>query len=197
MTIAERFPEMAGYLDDFVAVCRRLYARGFVCAYDGNVSLRVGEYILVTPTHLCKGDVQADALIVVDREGRVIFGERRPSSELKVHLAVYAAQPDARAVVHAHPLYATALYRDERSPATALLMEAEESLGTVPLLPFIDHGTQALANAVGSAMASAHACVMERHGTVTSGRTLWDAYFLTESLERLAKTESILATANF
>ena len=142
MMLTERFPEFAPHLDGFVAVCHRLYEQGFVCAWDGNVSLRVGEHILVTPTHLCKGDVRVEDLIVV--------------------------------------------------------MEAAESLGAVPLVPFIDHGTQALADAVGRAMRpEVRACVMERHGAVTCGRSLEEAYFLTESLERLAKTETILATVNF
>lgn len=198
MMLRERFPEFAPHLEEFVAVCHRLYEQGFVCAWDGNVSLRVGEKILVTPTHLCKGDVRVEDLIVVDRAGRQLFGERRPSSELKVHLAVYAAKPETSAVVHAHPLYATALYRAGRLPQTALLMEAAESLGAVPLVPFIDHGTQALADAVGRVMPpEVRACVLERHGTVTCGRSLEEAYFLTESLERLAKTETILATVNF
>lgn len=198
MMLTERFPEFAPHLEEFVAVCHRLYEQGFVCAWDGNVSLRVGEHILVTPTHLCKGDVRVEDLIVVDRAGRQLFGERRPSSELKVHLAVYAAKPEISVVVHAHPLYATALYRAGRLPQTALLMEAAESLGAVPLVPFIDHGTQALADAVGRAMRpEVRACVLERHGAVTCGRSLEEAYFLTESLERLAKTETILATVNF
>ena len=115
-----------------------------------------------------------------------------------MHLSVYAAKPEISAGVHAHPLYATALYRAGRLPQTALLMEAAESLGAVPLVPFIDHGTQALADAVGRAMPpEVRACVLERHGTVTCGRSLEEAYFLTESLERLAKTETILATVNF
>lgn len=94
---------------------------------------------------------------------------RQPSSELKVHLAVYAAKPEISAVVHAHPLYATALYRAGRLPQTALLMEAAESLGAVPLVPFIDHGTQALADAVGRAMTpgGARLCAgASRHGDV-------------------------------
>lgn len=198
MMLTERFLEFAPHLEGFVAVCHRLYEQGFVCAWDGNVSLRVGEQILVTPTHLCKGDVRVEDLIVVDRAGRQLFGERQPSSELKVHLAAYAAKPEISAVVHAHPLYATALYRAGRLPQTALLMEAVESLGAVPLVPFIDHGTQALADAVGRVMPpEVRACVLERHGTVTCGRSLEEAYFLTESLERLAKTETILATVNF
>lgn len=198
MMLRERFPEFATHLEEFVAVCHRLYEQGFVCAWDGNVSLRVGEQILVTPTHLCKGDVRVEDLIVVDRAGCQLFGERQPSSELKVHLAVYAAKPEISTVVHAHPLYATALYRAGRLPQTALLMEAVESLGAVPLVPFIDHGTQALADAVGRVMPpEVRACVLERHGTVTCGRSLEEAYFLTESLERLAKTETILATVNF
>lgn len=194
MSIGDSFPEMVPSLPSFINICHRLYEKEFVCAYDGNVSMRFDDHILVTPTHLCKGDVAEDDLIVVDLSGAQVYGKRRPSSELKVHLAVYARQPETRCVIHAHPLYATAVYREGRKVRTALLMEAEMSLGTVPVVPFIAPGSQALADAVGEAMAGdVRACVMEKHGVVTSGETLETTYFLLESLERLAKTEMIVA----
>lgn len=199
-TLAEEFPALAEQVQTMLAVCHRLYEKGFVIAYDGNVSVRIGDHILVTPTHLSKGAVQEEDLIVVDLRGDVCFGNRKPSSELRLHLALYEKKPTCRAIVHAHPLYATTIYRRGRAPEISCLMEAALSLGEhVPLVPFADHGTQALADAVGAAMREEDvcACVLERHGTVTVGDDLWQAYFRTESLERLAHTETILATANF
>lgn len=198
-TWMQDFPALAERAEDFLRVCHRLYEKDYVRGYDGNISLRLGDTLLVTPTHRCKGDLTQASLLVVDRQGNVLSGDGAPSSELKLHLAVYDAQPTLCAVVHAHPLYATAYYRDSRTPNTSLLMEAGLSLGDdVPVVPFLDHGTRALADAVGAAMRpEVCACVMARHGTVTVGDDLWQAYFRTESLERLAHTETILATANF
>ncbi|MEE0434029.1 MAG: class II aldolase/adducin family protein [Peptococcaceae bacterium] len=197
MSLTMRFPQMAPYVASFVDVCHRLYTNGFVCAYDGNVSMRFDDLVLVTPTHLCKGMVKADDLIVVDLQGNQCFGERRASSELKVHLAIYNKKPECHAIVHAHPLYATAVYNRTRGVDTSCLMEAAMSLGNVPVVPFIEAGSQALADAVASAMThDVQACVLEKHGVVTAHSDLLAAYFLLESLERLAKTEAIRAAMN-
>lgn len=197
MNLSVQFPQMAPYVTSFVDVCHRLYANDLVCAYDGNVSMRFGDLVLVTPTHLCKGMVEAEDLIVVDLQGKQCYGERCASSELKLHLAIYAEKPDCHAIVHAHPLYATALYRQGRSVNTSCLMEAAMSLGKVPVIPFVAAGSQELADKVATAMqGEACACVMEKHGVVTAHSDLLSAYFLVESLERLAKTETILGAVN-
>ena len=189
---------MEGSLESFIRICHRLYEKGLVCAYDGNVSMRFGEYILITPTHLCKGDVTIDDLIVIDKEGKTVFGGRRPSSEAKMHLAVYEASSSLQCVVHAHPLYATAIYRGQREVHPEILMEARMSLGAVPVIPYIETGTRELAEAVGRAVQhGAHVCMLEKHGAVACGEKLEETYFLIESLERLAKTEYIVGNTNF
>lgn len=196
--IRARFPKMEGSLESFIRICHRLYEKGLVCAYDGNVSMRFGEYILITPTHLCKGDVTIDDLIVIDKEGKTVFGGRRPSSEAKMHLAVYEASSSLQCVVHAHPLYATAIYRGQREVHPEILMEARMSLGAVPVIPYIETGTRELAEAVGRAVQhGAHVCMLEKHGAVACGEKLEETYFLIESLERLAKTEYIVGNTNF
>ena len=87
-------------------VCRRLHAQGWVAACDGNVSLRTGKRILITPGGRYKGLVRADEIAEMDLDGRVLSGH--PSSERVMHLEIYRSCPEARAVVHAHPPFATA-----------------------------------------------------------------------------------------
>lgn len=198
MKIVECFPEIKQHLDPFLDVCHRLYQNGFVCAYDGNVSMRFDDLVLVTPTHLCKDMVSIDDLILVDLHGNKRYGDRQPSSELKMHLAIYDKNPMISCIIHAHPLYTTAIYRNGRPVKTDVLMEAEASLGKVPVIPYLQTGSQELADAVGSHMQrEVHACVLEKHGVVVSGKTLEQTYFLIESLERLAKTEYIMDKSNF
>lgn len=194
MGIAERFPEMTENLVPFVEVCHAMYNNEYVCAYDGNVSMRFGNKILATPTHVCKGVLTIDDLIVVDLDGNQLAGERKPTSELKVHLAVYKQQPNVRCIIPAHPLYATAIYRQGKKVDSSVLTEAKATLGNVPTVPCFEPGTAGLAEAVGEAMADGvSACMMENHGVVVAGMSLEETYFLLTSVERLAKTEYLIA----
>src|SRR4051812_20538539 len=87
-----------------VRVCRRLYERGLIAGPDGNVSVRLPDgTILATPGGMSKVDVEARDLVLVDAGGKVLAGDRAPSSELRMHLRVYQRRPDIQAVVHAHP----------------------------------------------------------------------------------------------
>src|SRR2546427_667303 len=96
--------QKAGLVD----VCHRIYARGFVTATDGNVSLRLenGNF-LTTRTSVNKGMVTADDLVEVGPDGEPLTKLLRPSTELGMHLFIYRERPDVSAVVHAHPIYAT------------------------------------------------------------------------------------------
>jgi L-fuculose-phosphate aldolase len=88
---------------------RRVYARGFAAANDGNISFRLSDKeILCTPTMICKGFMKCEDLCKVDYEGKQLAGIRKRSSEILLHLAVYKHRPDVQAVVHCHPPHATA-----------------------------------------------------------------------------------------
>ncbi|HEX9439758.1 MAG TPA: class II aldolase/adducin family protein, partial [Roseiflexaceae bacterium] len=94
---------------EIVKIGRMLYDRGLIVAGDGNISARMSdELVITTPAGACKGMLEPEDMVVVDLEGRVRGGVRKPSSELQMHLAVYQNRPDARAVVHAHPPTAVA-----------------------------------------------------------------------------------------
>ena len=93
---------------DIVEVGRRLYDRCFVASNDGNISVRLGDdRILTTPTGVSKGFMTPDMMVTTDLTGRKVTGDREPSSELLMHLAVYEHRPEIRSVVHAHPPTAT------------------------------------------------------------------------------------------
>ena len=100
------------YEAERAAICqvgKLLYDRGYVAANDGNISMKVGEnHLLVTPSGVSKGRMQPEMLLLTDLEGHVLEGDRHPSSETKMHLAVYRNRPDVKAVVHAHPAVSTA-----------------------------------------------------------------------------------------
>ncbi len=165
---------------------RRLYAKGLIAGHEGNLSLRDGERLLVTPRGSCKGFLSPEQLVATDLDGRTRDGVR-PSSEILMHAAVYRARPDVRAVVHAHPPVATAFALAGTALDRPVLAEAVVTLGPVPLVPFDTPATADLARAVEQAIASAQALLLANHGALTVGESLWRAWERMETLEQCAR----------
>lgn len=171
-----------------VRVCRRLYECGLVAGPDGNVSVRLSDgAILVTPSGMSKVDVEARDLVVVDESGSVLRGDRRPSSELKMHLRIYRKRQDVRAVVHAHPPTATAFAVAGESFVAPVLPEVILQMGTVPLVPYATPGSDALADRFDPYLDRHDAFLMANHGATTIGTTLELAHQRMESLEHAAR----------
>ena len=134
------------------AICeigRRLHARGFVAAWDGNISARLPDgSFLCTPTMCSKGRLNADELCVVDEFGKQLRGPRSRTSEILLHLAIYRHRRDVEAVVHSHAPHATAFAVSGEPLPLGVLAEAEYFLGRVPTVPYTLPGTQAFADSV-------------------------------------------------
>jgi L-fuculose-phosphate aldolase len=169
------------------AAARRLAAAGLVLGTSGNVSLRTGDRIAVSPTGAVLATLTADDVPVVDRAGRVVAGHLAPTSELDLHLALHDRDRDAptSAVVHTHAPIATAvgLVVDEL-PCVHYEMLALG--GTVRVAPYATFGTPALAAHVAAAMEGRTAAILANHGTVAVGATVAAAVDATELLERSA-----------
>jgi L-fuculose-phosphate aldolase len=173
---------------DIVAVCQRLYQRGFIAGTEGNVSALEGpDRLWITPSGYHKGLLQPADLLLIDLHGQVLFGDGRPSSETPMHLALYRCRPDIRAVVHAHPPLATALTVAGYRLEPPLLPEAVVALGEVPTIPYQMPTTWQFANDVGAAMRQAEAALLENHGSVAVGASLQAAFNKMEIVERAAQ----------
>ncbi|HET7826576.1 MAG TPA: class II aldolase/adducin family protein [Anaeromyxobacter sp.] len=171
-----------------VDACRRLHDRDLIGAAEGNVSVRIGgERFLVTPSGANKARLSPADLVVVDGEGRVARGRGRASTELRMHLAVYAARPDANAVVHAHPIAAVAFTVAGLPPPNDLVPEAAVTLGTIAVAPFATPGTAEVPASLGPFLAGHDVVLLERHGALAIGRTLAEALDRMETLERVAR----------
>ena len=174
--------------DEIVTVCRRLYERGLIAGPDGNVSVRLDNGdILITPSGRSKIDVTADTLLVVDASGRVIDGDGRPSSEMRMHLRIYQRRADAHAVVHAHPPTATGFGVAGQSFSAPVLPEVILQMGTVPLVPYATPGTDALPDSLEPFLMQHDAFLLANHGATTLGSTLEIAHQRMESLEHAAR----------
>jgi L-fuculose-phosphate aldolase len=152
------------------------------------VSVRLGEgRFLVTPSGANKGYLAPGELVVVDGAGATLDGEGRASTELRMHLAAYAARPDVHAVVHAHPLTAVALTVAGVAPPNDLVPEAAVTLGVIAVAPFATPGTEEIPAALAPLLPGHDVLLLERHGALALGRTLGEAFDRMETLERVAR----------
>jgi L-fuculose-phosphate aldolase len=173
---------------DMVAVCQALYQRQLLAATDGNLSVREGDYLLTTPSGVNKGFIREKDILRVDLSGQVVEGAGQPTTELLLHLEVYAVRPDAKAVIHAHPPIATAFTIAGISLAEGILPEVVLSLGAIPTAPYATTGTPAMAAAVRDLLPCYDAILLEQHGALTLGQNLWEAYNRMEKVEHAAWT---------
>ncbi|MFT3773059.1 MAG: class II aldolase/adducin family protein [Minicystis sp.] len=173
---------------DIVAVCRRIYERGWITATDGNVSVLLGpDRVLATPTGINKGTMTEDDLIVTDRQGNRITGTRKPSSELKMHLAAYDERPDVRAVVHAHPTNCIAFSLAGVSLAQCLLPEIVFTFGSIPTTAYTTPTTDEVPEEIRKWIHDFDAMILKRHGSLTVGADVHEAYDKLERMEHVAE----------
>jgi L-fuculose-phosphate aldolase len=173
-------------LDELVRHARMMSADGLVTGTAGNISIRLGDEIVITPTSIPYELIERDDLCVLDLGGRQIDGSRRPSSEAPFHTQVYEAT-DAAAVVHTHSLFATTL-----ACVIDVLPAIHYSIhrfggDTVPVAPYERFGSDALADRVAVVLKDRRGALLRNHGAVTYGSSLAEAYDLAVLLEWLAQ----------
>ncbi|MDF2038175.1 class II aldolase/adducin family protein [Cytobacillus oceanisediminis] len=166
---------------------RRVYNKNFVAANDGNISIKIGDHELwTTPTGVSKGFMTPEMMVKMDLSGNVLEGNLKPSSEVKMHLRVYQENPEAKAVVHAHPPVATSFAIAGISLEKPVSPEAIVLLGKVPVAPYATPGTQEVPDSIAPYCRDYNAVLLANHGALTWGRDIKEAYFRMESLEHYA-----------
>lgn len=171
-------------------ICRigqLLYDRSYVVSSDGNISVRLDDgRIVATPTMTCKGRMTEDSLAVTDQEGKPL-GDRKPSSELAMHLLIYRERKDVKAVCHAHPPHGTAFAVAGLAIDQPILSEVILTLGCVPLASYGTPSTEELTEAMRPLVKYHNALLMANHGAVAYGADLWQAFDRLETLEHTAR----------
>jgi len=165
---------------------RKAHERGLTAAFGGNLSVRIGDLVFIKATGVVMDEINEGQLAVVDLRGNQLSGVK-PSSEYRLHLAVYKARPDVRAVVHLHPPYSITASMLLEGELPIITPEAELYLGKIPIAPFKPAGTEELARVTAEALKNADAVLMARHGIVTVGRSLREAFYKAELVEESAK----------
>ena len=172
-----------------IDIGKRMWAKGFVAANDGNISVRIGEnMLLTTPTGVSKGFMTEEMILTVTLDGEVISGETpyRPSSEIRMHLQVYRDRKDVNAVVHAHPPHATSFAVAGIPLDQGILPEAVLTLGNVPLAAYATPSTEEVPEAIRAHIQVSDAILLSNHGALTLGPDLLSAWFRMETLEHTA-----------
>jgi ribulose-5-phosphate 4-epimerase/fuculose-1-phosphate aldolase len=169
---------------------RSMFERGLTPGSSGNLSARLADGFLVTPTGSCLGFLEPERLSKLDAEGKHVSGDA-PTKEVPLHLAFYKARPQAGGVVHLHSTYATALsclaHIDPQNALAPITPYAIMQVGAVPVLPYAPPGSAELAGPVGEAAKNAAAVLLANHGPVVSARSFRAAVMAAEELEETAK----------
>jgi len=175
--------------EQIVEAGKRLKERFFVAANDGNISARLpGGRFLITPTGVNKGDLDAEMLLTVDGEGNVLSGDLKPTSEMKMHLAVYRQRPDVQALVHAHPPTATGFATSRiRLDQDVILPEVVFGMGRIGFSEYGTPTTEQVPQAVSQEIADCDALLLANHGALTVGTSVMQAYYRMETLEMYAR----------
>src|SRR5208337_3486083 len=168
---------------EIVRVCRMLHQKNYLAGTDGNVSVPLGDQVLITPSGVNKGMMEEHQVITVDLEGRLLAGTGRPTSELRMHLLVYELRPEAGAVVHAHLPYATACTLAGISLLEPILPEVVITLKGIPTAAYATPSTEEVPKSI----QEFDAILLSRHGAITVGQDVMDAYNKMEKLEHTAQ----------
>lgn len=172
---------------EICVIGNRMYDKSFVAANDGNISVRLGDNMLiVTPTGVSKGNMKPEQLVKMDLDGKV-YGNNLPSSEVKMHIEVYNQNPTLRAVCHAHPPISTAFAVAGIQLDKPILAEAVVNLGVVPVAKYATPGTEEVPNSIKKYVNDHNAVLLANHGLLTWGETLEQAWFRMESTEHYGK----------
>lgn len=175
-------------LYQMVDVCHRIAQRGMVSATDGNVSVRTDRgTFYATRSSVHKGEVTINDIVEVDRTGQVMSGSGKPSTELKMHLFIYEQRPDVHAVVHAHPIFATAFAASGFALDRPVFPEVVLMLGKIPLADYATPSTDEVPESIRPFVNEHNAILLANHGAVTYGESLKAAYYAMEKLEHTAQ----------
>ena len=172
---------------DVIATAQAMQQRGINNGMSGNVSARVDGGMLITPSSVAYDELIADDIVAMDEAGEwTVVNDRRPSSEWRFHLDVFAARPDAAAIVHAHPINATALACHGRGIDAFHYMVGIAGGSDIRCADYATFGTPELSANVVRALEGRKACLMANHGILAIGSSLANALDIAVEVEVLA-----------
>ncbi|MEA4895063.1 MAG: class II aldolase/adducin family protein [Oscillospiraceae bacterium] len=184
MTIEQMKQEVCDY-------SRQSYSEKLFAGTSGNLSLFNGEIMVITPTSIAYETITAEDMVAMKLDGTVLEGKHNPSSEWRMHAAVYEAKPEVRAIIHTHSPYATAFAVNNKSIPTILIEMVPFLGGDIPLALFAVPGTREVGLEAVKVLKERTGCLLANHGVLTVGDTLARAHIRAIYVEDAAKICSI------
>lgn len=176
--------------DEIARLAKSLYDRGLTFGSSGNISVRLDDGWLMTPTGSTMGNLDPDRISKLDLQGNHISGDK-PTKEAFLHNVMYEKRPKAGAIVHLHSTHSVAVSClhdvNEKNVLPPLTAYYVMRVGILPLIPYYPPGDLDLARAVAEMASDHHAVLLANHGPVVAGTSLEDAVYATEELEETAK----------
>ncbi len=171
---------------------RRLYDQKLTTVSGGNVSVKIGDRILITSSQTDKAKMVGEQVAILNLEGKSLSPRLKISMEYQLHTLIYRKRPDVKAIVHAHPVFATAFAIAGKQVNTKISGEFRAIIGEPSIAPYALMGTETLAEAVSEACRKSHVVLMQNHGVLTTGESLFQAYDRMEVAEACARMNIIL-----
>lgn len=173
-----------------IDVCLRLQKMEYFLGTWGNVSMRIGDDILLTPSKVNYDTMQPEDIVIIDMDGNLIEGHRTPTSEKEVHRQIYLKRADVHAIIHAHPTFAMAVSSLDMDKVPCLVEEMSQMLGgSIPLtkeyVPAQQHAT--LGEITADTIGDRNAVIMRNHGSVACGRDMAEAIISAQVTEKACK----------
>ena len=176
--------------DSICRLAKSLFDRGLTIGSSGNISVRLADGWLMTPTGSSMGNLDPNEISKLDLNGNLISG-KSPTKESFLHIAMYDERPDSRAVVHLHSTHSVAVSClagiDKKNVLPPITAYYVMKIGKLPLVPYFPPGDINLAKAVKEMASNHHAVLLANHGPVVAGKTLEDAVYAIEELEETAR----------
>jgi ribulose-5-phosphate 4-epimerase/fuculose-1-phosphate aldolase len=176
--------------DSICRLAKSLFDRGLTIGSSGNISVRLADGWLMTPTGSSMGNLDPNEISKLDSNGKLISG-KSPTKESFLHIAMYDERPDSGAVVHLHSTHSVAVSClagiDKKNVLPPITAYYVMKIGKLPLVPYFPPGDINLAKAVKEMASNHHAVLLANHGPVVAGKTLEDAVYAIEELEETAR----------
>jgi len=177
-----------GLKAELVRYSRLCYTNRLVAATDGNLSVRTKKnYIISTGANVNKGKLKLSDLVKTELSGKKKQGSKKVSSEIKLHLYIYNKRKDINAVIHTHPRFATAFAAAGIALDKAVLPEVYLKMKKIPLAKYATPSTDEVCESIDAYVNDHNAILLGNHGLVTFGKTIEEAYYLTEKAEQFAE----------
>lgn len=176
--------------DRVLKISERAEKDGLIRRGSGNFSMMDEDtgYICITPTGQDRDDSHIDSILVIDIDGNIIENKRglKPTSETLMHLSVYKNRKDVRAVCHTHAIYST-IFAVRNKEIPPIVFESMVVGGAIPVAKYATPGTKELADSIIEPLKKSDACLLEKHGVLTVGKTIEEAYIKMQYVEDMAK----------